>query len=135
MNTITWNSTFDVGIEEINLQHKQLILILNQLYVAMEDKTDRDALAKILMDLINYAKVHFATEEKFMKEYGYPDYEAHKEEHEFFKQKLNDFCKEYREDKIMLYFEMAVYIKNWISNHISDVDKKYAPFLTGKGLR
>lgn len=38
-------------------------------------------LGKVLNELIDYTKTHFADEEQLMEEHGYPDYEKHKETH------------------------------------------------------
>ncbi len=135
MGNIVWEEKYDVGVNELNQQHKKLIETLNHLYVAMENKQDRHALKKVLMELIEYIKVHFATEEDYMFKYFYPEYISHKEEHQKFIKKVVEFCNDFKDDKLVLYFDIAVFLKNWIFSHISETDKKYGAFLNSKGVK
>ncbi|NIR92601.1 MAG: hemerythrin, partial [Gammaproteobacteria bacterium] len=42
MSMINWDDTYSVDIQEIDEQHKCLIQIMNELYVAMASKSNRD---------------------------------------------------------------------------------------------
>ena len=53
MTGLTWNRIkHDVKVDKMNEQHKVLFNILDALYKAMENKDDRNALVKIINDLI-----------------------------------------------------------------------------------
>ena len=43
-------------------------------------------------------------------------------------------CEDFNSDKFLLHFELAVFLKNWIVNHIMMVDRKYTDFLNSKGI-
>lgn len=134
MSAIDWNRMkHDVKVEILNKQHQQLFDTLRALYAAMEDKSDKKALGKVIDDLLLYSKEHLETEEAILEKYGYPDLEEHKKLHEFFVKKINEFHQAYDDHNVMLYFNMAIFIKSWIVNHIEQVDKQYVPFLVEKG--
>ncbi len=63
MALITWNNGLDLGVEEIDNQHRKLVAMINDLNDAMRQGRGNDVLAKILGGLINYAATHFNTEE------------------------------------------------------------------------
>lgn len=130
-----WGPQYFVGVEELNNQHKKLVDIINQLYKAMEDKSNKAALGSVILELINYTKNHFSTEEAFMKKYEYPDYDLHKKEHEAFVQKVSEFYNDFKANKITLSFEISVFLKNWLIKHICTVDRKYGPYFNNKGLK
>ncbi len=134
MKSFEWDDKYDVGVRRFNEQHMQLIKILNEVYVAMNDKQDKLAVAQILNNLLAYSKQHLVEEEACLKENKYPDYINHKNLHENFINKLTQFCNDFRSDKFSLHFEIAVFLKNWITNHIMIVDKEYTDFLHSKGI-
>lgn len=134
MKYFEWESKYDVGVEKFNNQHKHLLDVLKNVYKAMENKEDKAALAEIISELIKYTKEHFADEEALLLSSGYPDIEAHKSRHQYFIDKTRDFVRDFRSDKQMLHFEIAVFLKNWILQHILDEDKKYGKFLNAKGI-
>lgn len=134
MKYFEWEKKYDVGIEKFNNQHKHLLEVLKNVYKAMENKQDRAALAVILNDLFQYAQVHFADEEACFKANSYPDYDAHKNRHQYFVEKMNSFKEDFKSDKQMLHFEIAVFLKNWILQHILEEDKKYGKYLNSRGI-
>ena len=64
-----WNEIYELGIPEIDLQHKKLISISNELYdVATKgDVNLKITMSKILKNLTDYTVYHFTSEEEFMK--------------------------------------------------------------------
>lgn len=134
MKNFVWDEEYKIGIERFDEQHKQLMIALKDVYKAMEDKTDRVALGRVINNLIKYAKEHLAAEEAFLFEHAYPDFEEHKKQHKIFMKKMNQFCEDFYSDKFTLHFEIAVFLKNWILNHILVVDKKYTEYFKSRGI-
>lgn len=132
MKDFFWDSSYNVGVKKFDDQHKHLIEALKDINKAMEDKRDKLAIAQVINNLKKYAQEHLIEEENFLLDIGYPDYESHKQQHEIFKDKLAKFCDDFNSDRYLLHFEIAVFLKNWILNHIKVVDKKYADFLNEK---
>lgn len=64
-----WNKNFEVGIELIDLQHKELVKILNKLASHLANLSTPLVLNEIFDELANYADYHFNSEEKIWKEY------------------------------------------------------------------
>ncbi len=134
MSSFIWDEKYDVGIERFNEEHKKLLEILKDIYTAMENKKDKVALAQILNKLLAYSKQHLAEEEACLKENKYPDFLDHKKQHDVFIEKMTQFCEDFKSDKFSLHFEIAIFLKNWITNHIMVVDKEYTEFLNSKGI-
>jgi hemerythrin-like metal-binding protein len=75
-------------------------------------------------------RFYFTTEEKYLGQVNYPDFEAHKKEHEAFVSEVVKQLKSFEEnqnDPVAL----VDFLKNWLLNHIAVMDKKYAPYLAG----
>jgi hemerythrin len=129
---LLWDNSFLVNFEIIDNQHKGLVDMTNELIRGCGGgRAVQDVLfIKALRKAVEYARVHFSTEEEYMRQVSYPDFAVHKKEHEAFvaevAKQLKSF-EENRNDPVVL----AGFLKNWLFNHIAVSDKKYAPYLAG----
>lgn len=130
---VEWNDYLSVNVDEIDAHHKKLIEIINKLYQAMIDGTSESVMKSILVELIEYTKYHFSTEENIMEEYGYSQIDEHKEMHKAFVTNLADACSRYQVEKIPIDKEILDYLKDWLINHILKTDTYLGVFLNGKG--
>ncbi len=133
MSLIAWNANFSVGIAEVDEQHKRLIDILNSLFDAMKQGKGKEVLGPVLKELVEYTVYHFGTEERLFQKYGYPEYKQHKQEHDAFTQQALDFNVAYSKGQKMMTVDVLDFLTGWLQNHILEKDKKFGPFLRGKG--
>ncbi len=130
-----WSKDLEIGIKEIDDQHKRLVKLVNQLYVGISQGKDKEYLSKILNELIEYTDYHFKTEEYYFDKFGYPETDIHKEIHRKLVEKVVNFKKKFEEGSATLSYELLNFLKDWLINHIGKTDKKYGSFLKEKGLR
>jgi hemerythrin len=135
MSSFVWSEKYSVNIKEIDDQHKKLIGLVGTLDDAMLQGKGKQVLEKILGELIQYTKTHFATEERYMKTHGYPEYGEHKDKHDKMTQKVLEVQKEYQAGKITITHEVMKFLQDWVDKHILGTDKKYQPFLKSKGVQ
>jgi hemerythrin len=129
-----WNEIYELGISEIDLQHKKLISISNELYdVATKDDVNlKLTMSKILKNLTDYTVYHFTSEEEFMKKYGYEGVPMHKIAHDNFVAEVTQQIKKLdssSKEAVLLFYD---YIANWILTHIAKADKIWANFVKEK---
>lgn len=134
MPFISWNNRYSVGIKAIDDQHAKLVEYINELHDAMKAGKAKDAMGSIIRNLINYTSTHFTLEEKFMMEKRYPDYLAHKKEHDAFVKKVLEFQKSFEMGSTSVSIDIINFLRDWLLNHISVTDKKYGPFLNNAGI-
>ncbi|MFW6042767.1 MAG: bacteriohemerythrin [Marinilabiliaceae bacterium] len=125
---IKWTSEYKMNIPEIDKEHYSLFEKLNEFYHGLEDGSSKERLGQLIKGLLDYAKVHFSNEEKYMESIGFPDLDNNREEHEAFIKKASEFYDKYQSGKLILSLEVTNFIKEWISNHIKQEDKQYAIF-------
>lgn len=137
MPFMEWNPTFSVGITQFDDEHKRLVKMLNDLHEAMLKGKGRDALGAILDGLIGYTRTHFANEEKYMLQHHYPDYPAHKKEHDALAKQVLAVQAKYKQGGTSATLSMDVlnFLSDWLVKHIMGSDRKYTPFFNGKGLK
>ncbi len=134
MPLLTWNDNYSVNIKQFDDQHKKLIDLINQLHDAMKIGKGGLILSQVLKALITYTGSHFADEERLMKLHNYPNYEEHQKEHNLLVSQVLDMQKNLLEGKIPLTQSIMNFLKEWLEKHIQGEDKKYGPFLNGKGV-
>lgn len=124
-----WDDSMSVEVKEIDMQHKKLIELINQLYDAMKMRQGKAALSSILSELVRYTTVHFSAEEKHMERAGYPNIESHKKVHVGFTDKVLDFQRRFEADEVILSQEILDFLKDWLVTHIMKQDQEYAPYM------
>lgn len=135
MPLMTWTDKLSVGVNVIDDDHKKLVNMVNELYDGITAGKGKEALAKILDELVNYTKIHFDREEQLFAKTGYPAAAAHKKEHDDLTKQVLDVQAKYKNGSVAtLSLEVMNFLKNWLVNHIQGSDKKYGPHLNAKGI-
>jgi hemerythrin len=129
-----WSPDYSVNIATIDNQHRELVNILNRLFIAVTKREGEKVIAGILDALMSYTQTHFALEERLMSQAKYKDLEAHKEEHKKLIEQLDRLCKKHLIEEKPIYFEMLSFLKTWLKEHIQGVDRKYSAALQQAGF-
>lgn len=130
---VDWKDEYSVGIESIDEQHKKLISLINMLQTSVDYSTGEEFERECLAAVVDYTKTHFVYEEGLMSKYGYPDFEAHKAQHQEMISKVNDLLASYEDHPESAMKEALDFLKQWLIRHINGTDKQYSEFLLSKG--
>ncbi|HJV35909.1 bacteriohemerythrin [Geomonas sp.] len=134
MAYFTWEERFAVNVKEIDEQHKTLVNLLNTLYDAMVANKGRAAHKEIIYSMVEYARVHFETEEKYMRRTSYPEFHEHRTEHEKFTTKALDLKQRADNEAFILTLEIMNFLKDWLQNHILVTDSRYSGHFEAHGI-
>lgn len=128
MAFIDWKSEYNVGVKVFNDDHKRLFAYLNELNDGMNAGFKIAEMEYILKGLVEYTISHFQREEKLMTKHSYPDYAAHKKEHEALLKEVNEFYDDFKEGRKAFSFALLSFLSDWVQNHILKTDMKYRLF-------
>lgn len=129
-----WSDDYSVGVEEIDAQHKELVRLLNSLHQAIHERHGSDACRRILDELTDYTRVHFAVEESLMRISGYPDFANHKKIHTTLIQQIHDLQVKLDSGAAKISFELLHFLKNWLMVHIVEADKLFGHHFAQSGI-
>jgi hemerythrin len=132
MSLFAWKNEYSIGHGPIDGQHQRLFALASDLHMAIIQGKAKIALVKILADLVNYTKTHFATEERLMQAQGYPEYATHKALHDQLTKRVIAFQKEFEAGHAAVSMDLLQFLKDWLTNHIGATDRKVAEFLNSK---
>ncbi len=123
---LTWSSNLETGIRQIDLQHQELIEMINELEAAYLDGHDDNALNRLLPRLTTYVVFHFGTEEGMVRKFaaGTPHAEHHLAEHGKFTRKIAAMKEVGSTDKHGALGDLVEYLKSWLLEHIMKTDKE-----------
>jgi hemerythrin-like metal-binding protein len=135
MAFLNWNESLSVKINSIDDQHKKLIELINKFYEQVSHRTNDENISILIKGMKEYTQMHFDYEERYMQQFSYPEYTAHKREHDLFIAKVADVEEKFSKGKVILSFEITSFLKDWIKNHIQGSDKKYTDFFIRNGVK
>lgn len=134
MARLAWNNKYNVGIAEIDEEHRKLVDLIEQLGESMENGDTKEKVSGILNELANYTIYHFTTEETLFARHSYPEASAHKSEHKGFVDKVIEFRNKFDGGSDVVSEEILGFLYKWLINHINVSDKKYAAYFADKGV-
>jgi len=128
-----WSGEFELGISVIDEDHQTLFRAIRQLGEQIAQKKNSGVIEATINSLTLYIEEHFEREERFMMRAGYPDYDAHKKQHDDFRDSvvsLKNFHAEHPEEVDAQ--KIVTFLEEWLLSHIAKVDRAYEPYLTGE---
>lgn len=126
-NPIQWDSKWELGIGELDSQHKSLVSIINELQSAIYAGSDSKKIGVILYKLEDYTRLHFTTEEIYIKYFGYPGLKGHQRQHNIF----IDYLVQFRlnlSSGFQQPQDLYTFLLKWLIFHISRSDKDFMKF-------
>ena len=132
MEKVCWKDEYSVGVEKFDHQHQHLFEITNKIIEHSGTSEDSGLVSETLTEMINYAREHFTAEEVLMQEYGYPEIESHKEQHDYFIDTTAELAVSFMDNRNTTAGEIAEFLKLWLTLHILRCDMKYKEFFKAK---
>lgn len=131
MSILEWDDSIAVHIPAIDSQHKELIQLINTLHEAVQKKEGASLLEATLRKLINYVIEHFTFEEQLMLSYNFPGFSSHRQEHDYFVQKLAELQSGFQ-DSEEASRNLLDFMVDWIICHIKGTDQTYGRFILAR---
>lgn len=124
MEPLEWKPALEVGVAEIDADHRVLVELLNRMQAAC-GREDRDEAIAVLEELERYTHYHFSLEDRLMAECAYEFAAEHAREHrELFyevKHQIDDLL-----DGERTLGEVAQFMQRWLLRHIAGADRLLA---------
>jgi len=137
---IAWDDSYSIGVKSIDLQHKQLLVLMNDLAsFVSEGYSSREKLNFIIAELVDFTVYHLDFEADCMFRFEYDQVLLHLEQHELFKEKLNFFRARVAEKMNLaevppLVENMWYFLFVWLHEHITGSDRGFVDLFHSKGM-
>ncbi|MBZ5584134.1 MAG: bacteriohemerythrin [Acidobacteriia bacterium] len=127
-----WTKDHAIGLPQVDAQHQAIFRMARELYDEMSTGGGSDAAKRILQRVVQYTEHHFAAEERLMRQYHYPELDAHLQQHQEFARRVLEFQADFQAGRTMLTVEMFRLLRDWLEVHIKESDRGYAEFIRAK---
>ena len=127
---IKWKDEYSIGVDSIDVQHKELFEIANRSYDLLKNQLIMDKYEKIIEiidELKNYTVYHFQSEENYMQKIGYKKFLSQKVAHNDFLEKMDNIDVEQIDEGQNEYLiGILDFVSEWLVEHILKEDKLIA---------
>lgn len=127
VNKIVWNKRYEINVDFIDKEHKQLFSTINKLLTLSENEDKSEWVCREgVKYLKNHAIEHFAHEEEYMQSIHYSDYDIHKRLHNNFQYNTLPALEEeleesnYSEESIRHFLGVCI---GWVVAHTQTEDQ------------
>ncbi len=131
---ISWDDSWNIGINEIDEDHRKLVLLIQQLFGALIAAQGAEYVKKVFFELIDYTRYHFECEEKIYENNKFYDLTRHQKLHKELIQQVLEMSKEIlsRGETEEVSDDFFEFLKHWLVDHILEEDTKFKEFLDQK---
>lgn len=131
MPLFLWKKSYEINIDGIDDQHRQLVGIINELSDAMMVQKGYMSVPHTLDKLVDYIQFHFTTEEESMRKANYPALNKHCREHLAITRKILDFKANYSKNAEINSGEVLNFLCDWLKEHIVVSDNDFGAHVRG----
>lgn len=146
MQYLQWNSDLNTGINEIDVQHRRMLDLINRLHrLSSQDRAagadangnamlaplfpeagvDRFQIRDAIEDLIDYTLSHFKFEEALMEQSGHPASHDHRKAHQAFRRHILEVLGQFEAGEDVLE-DLLRMLGVWLFKHIAHDDQELA---------
>ena len=124
MTLLQWKPAYALGIPSVDHEHRELIDLINRAYGHIEGSADPADTESCLEDIHTGIAAHFALEERHMRDAGYAEYAAHKEEHEELLDQIRDLMDAFVADPVAGRLVLQQRLADWFGGHFATFDAR-----------
>lgn len=105
-------------------EHREMIDLINETYSRLAENPDADDIEQCLGEILSTISMHFALEERLMRNHKYAEYAAHKEDHEKLLDQIHDLLDDFANDAEAGAVRLQSSLSDWFAGHFSTFDAR-----------
>jgi hemerythrin len=133
--SFSWKSSYSVGVQALDHQHRAIMHGLNELHEEMLGGKTNEAVAPLIRNLVSIAGAHLAAEENLMESTQFPGLADHRAKHEELSRKISEFVTRHEMGDRAAYSQFLYFVRAFMTEHMLKEDREYAPWLAEHGIR
>jgi len=124
MSLLQWRPEYSVGVQSMDDEHREMIDLINATYEKLKSNAEADQVEEYLGEIFSTISMHFALEERMMRNAAYGEFQAHKDDHEVLLDRLRDLMDDYFVDPASGARRLEQSLSNWFAGHFSTFDAR-----------
>ena len=135
MKSFNVSDLTDLGIPEIDRQHRQILHFIKAMGEALGTNNEESVLRSTIRQMIEYSVRHFSFESGLMKKDKYEGLKDHLELHGIYNAKVKEFSNRYSKTRDLKAAELVTWLWEWWMEHIQVHDRIWATEHVAKGIQ
>ncbi|ADN10120.1 bacteriohemerythrin [Sulfurimonas autotrophica] len=116
---IEWNEGLNLGIKDLDDDHKQLLNIINELLDAINKDMAANIIAEKFTQLQSYTQSHYRREEEYLRKCGCIKLKEYKAKQHIFNNKIVNLKKKLASlQNYEIFQEISLFLTEWLVSHI-----------------
>lgn len=129
MDLVKWDDSMSVGSELFDGHHKILIDCLNDLQPLLGKTGCDEKIATVMGRLEEFVLLHFGEEERMLRQVGFPDWRAHKDQHDQMYDLVFKLKSDLENGRALEAAYLHEILYSWLIKHIMGDDRQYMNYL------
>ena len=131
---LTWSHACSVGVRAMDDQHGILMDAINALRLALVRGAGRERISELLDEFIEFARMHFWSEEQLMQQTGFAGLDEHRAEHHRMLADILQAAHRLQYGEGVQLRPLLCGLQHGFRHHIETMDQKYVPWLHEHGV-
>jgi len=131
---LTWNHTCAVAVRAMDDQHGILMDAMNEVRLAVVRGSGREQVCQLFDQLIEFTRMHFASEERLMEQTEFAGLAEHRAQHHRLLAEVLQAAHRLQYGEGVEMSSLLDFLRSWFIEHIADLDQQYGPWLNERGL-
>lgn len=125
---ISWSDELSTGLDDVDIEHRELISLINRLSAQHAEGVDPAQLLAVLAELRAYSRHHFENESRLMQRWPVlaSHRQAHLRAHACFVKFLDRAAAALDEDPRDATEQLLAFLVDWLLHHITGADRQMA---------
>lgn len=124
MSLLQWKSEYSVGIESMDAEHREMIDLINDVHEKLGSSPSAEDVENCLENIYSTISLHFALEERLMRDNSYAEYTDHKEDHEDLLDEIRDLMDAFVNDPGEGARLLESRLTDWFGKHFATFDAR-----------
>ena len=134
MILLSWNHASAVGVKAMDDQHAVLMDTLNDIRLALVRGQGREQVSEALNRLIEFTRMHFASEEQLLEKHGFPGAAEHRDAHQRLLGQIEEAALRTQHNDESHMKTILLFLREWYTAHIEGLDSQYGTWLNERGI-
>ena len=119
---LEWREEYQTGVASVDYEHRQLIGLINDAY--QRRAAGDDDVEELIGEIYARISLHFALEERIMRNHGYDQYAEHKADHERLLEEIREIMDDYAASERFDETALGRRLSDWFAIHFKTHDAR-----------
>jgi hemerythrin len=134
-DAMTLDPRYRVGIPQVDREHQRLFEIIAEVNKGLDHADDAArgaALRRVIGELIEYTRSHFASEEALMTNAGFPSLATHRLLHGELLKRVREMQMRIEIGDESATLDLSRFLASWLTEHILTADREFGRFVASR---